>query len=378
MSDLIKNLIDLKNKNKISNTETSQYINNYARLLAAENLDIVRENITTAYIDIEKRVVHIPSYSSINAEIDELFFTHEISHALFTPKDSYPDEIRQKENSALLAQILNIVEDARVEKLIKRKYPGLVPIHKQAYKDLTVAGFFGDFDETLLNFLDKVNIKFKIGTKFKFNEYEEKLIVNIATCETFEHVREVSYLIYEYLKSAYEKQAEENDNQDDENSAEESSSMPSSKLTDTEDSGESNLDDGLLIIEMDSKDLDNSNSDINPDSNSEKNENSSNSSFMMDDIHKPNQKYDAPPEWEEKEISKTNEQEEKSIKRILVNFKPDLKDKELLLKISFNLKDIPSFSNKKSSYKDITDSLYDTKYIDENDNEDEEYYNDDY
>jgi hypothetical protein len=49
----------------------------------------------------------------------DLLVAHEVGHALFTPDEDWLEEHK------IPQQFVNIVEDARVEKLMKRKYAGL-------------------------------------------------------------------------------------------------------------------------------------------------------------------------------------------------------------------------------------------------------------
>ena len=59
---------------------------------------------------------------------------HEVGHALFTPNEDPPKDIPHS--------FLNVCEDARIEKLMKRKYPGLSKTFFNGYKELNDEDFF--------------------------------------------------------------------------------------------------------------------------------------------------------------------------------------------------------------------------------------------
>ena len=54
---------------------------------------------------------------------------HEVGHALFTPNEDWRDI------ADCPMDFVNVIEDARIEKLMKRKYPGLRKSFAGGYKD---------------------------------------------------------------------------------------------------------------------------------------------------------------------------------------------------------------------------------------------------
>ena len=60
---------------------------------------------------------------------------------------------------------MNILEDVRVEKLCKRKYPGSSKHFYNGYNELNNDDFFSTKDENLneLSFIDRINLYYKIG-----------------------------------------------------------------------------------------------------------------------------------------------------------------------------------------------------------------------
>ena len=93
-------------------------------------------------------------------DITDLLIAHEVNHALFTPQSGWEDSIVKRK---IPKSFLNVLEDARIEKLIKRKYPNFITIIYQNYRDLINNNFFNtkdkDLDKMLL--IDRINIHFK-------------------------------------------------------------------------------------------------------------------------------------------------------------------------------------------------------------------------
>jgi len=133
-----------------------------ARLLATENLSVVRARTRTASFDIKSRILTLPMWKEMTPEVEDMLVGHEVGHALYTTEE-YIEPIR--ENRKLMGY-MNIIEDVRIEKLIKRKYPGLRKRMNEGYKQLNERDFFGvksiqDFSDLLL--IDRINLYFKVG-----------------------------------------------------------------------------------------------------------------------------------------------------------------------------------------------------------------------
>ena len=91
----------------------------------------------------------------------DLFIGHEVGHAHETPEEGWHDAVI--DNPSLKA-FYNIIEDARIERKVKERYPGLVKSFHKGYQELFDKDFFGvkDRDLTTLPFVDRVNLHFKI------------------------------------------------------------------------------------------------------------------------------------------------------------------------------------------------------------------------
>ncbi len=135
----------------------------------------------------------------------DLLVGHEVGHALYTPDEDWIEKVK------VPPQFVNIVEDARIEKLMKRRYPGLAKTFFNGYKELAEDDFFQIADEKIdeMNLADRVNLWFKIGnfTDILIERGEETEIINqIADTETFPEVLIAAEALYKYCK---QKQQEE-------------------------------------------------------------------------------------------------------------------------------------------------------------------------
>ena len=92
-----------------------------AKLMATENISVEHKNIPTAYFNTKDRVLGLPIWKNASKDVYDLLVGHEVSHALYTPVN-WVDGIESIDPSNFNAvkSYINVVEDARIEKLIKR------------------------------------------------------------------------------------------------------------------------------------------------------------------------------------------------------------------------------------------------------------------
>ena len=180
-----------------------------ARLLATENLSVIRARTRTASFDIKSRILTLPMWKEMTPEIEDMLIGHEVGHALYTTEE-YTAPIM--ENRKLMGY-MNIIEDVRIEKLIKRKYPGLRKRMNDGYKQLNDRDFFGvksiqNFDDILL--IDKINLYFKVGFNcgVKFTPEEKQFVNRAERTETVEEVIQLAQDIYAYSKQQAEERKE--------------------------------------------------------------------------------------------------------------------------------------------------------------------------
>ena len=169
-----------------------------AKLLATEDLVVEHKKCETAQFNVHTRVLTLPMWEKASNVVYDLLVGHEVGHALYTPDEDWTD------NYKIPPQFVNVVEDARIEKLMKRRYAGLAKTFYNGYKELSNEDFFclNGEDISTYNLADRANLYFKIGNyiDLKFNETEQEIINLIASTETFTDVLEASQKLYEYCK----------------------------------------------------------------------------------------------------------------------------------------------------------------------------------
>ena len=178
-----------------------------AKLLATEDLIVEHRKVETACFNVHTRVLTLPMWERASGTVYDLLVGHEVGHALFTPDENW---IKYKK---IPPQFVNVVEDARIEKLMKRKYPGLAKTFYRGYKELNDEDFFSICDESVADFnlADRANLYFKVGNflDLSFTEEEMAIIRMIGGCEDFDDVLLAAEVLYKYCKKQQEKPKQE-------------------------------------------------------------------------------------------------------------------------------------------------------------------------
>ena len=110
-----------------------------AKLLATEDLIIEHKQVETAQFNVSTRVLILPLWEKASNSVYDMLVGHEVGHAIFTPNVDPPSDIPHS--------FVNIVEDARIEKLMKRRYMGISKSFYQGYSELFDQDFFNIADE---------------------------------------------------------------------------------------------------------------------------------------------------------------------------------------------------------------------------------------
>ena len=167
---------------------------NLAKLLATENLIVEHRNRPTASFDVDSRVLTLPLWDKASGVVYDMLVGHEVGHALFTPNEDWRDVADCPKD------YVNVIEDARIEKLMKRKYPGLRKSFNGGYKELNDQDFFQVHDEDINKFslIDRINLHFKLGADcmITFGASEAPFLIRIEEAETFEEVLQIAEEIY--------------------------------------------------------------------------------------------------------------------------------------------------------------------------------------
>jgi len=169
-----------------------------ARLLATENITIIHENVPTASFDLKSRVLRLPKWANASRELYDMLVGHEVSHALHTPQGEWISGMERivaaTGYSPMMSKTyMNIVEDARIERLIKTKFPGLKRDFYLGYEALLEKQIFGDISKPSAMCLgDRLNLHFKVGIhggiKIPFSPSELPFIKAMDETKTFEEV----------------------------------------------------------------------------------------------------------------------------------------------------------------------------------------------
>ena len=170
-----------------------------ARLLAEEDIHVISKKMETAYFNIKKRELGLPIWKDEVSKVEEeLMVCHEIGHALWTSMDMLDRAEKRKLNHSFV----NILEDARIEKFVQRKYPGSVNLFKKGYAALSARDFFGIANEGVnsCNFIDRINLFFKGQNGVEFSDVEKVFVDRTANLETEDEVLDLAEELYKYMQ----------------------------------------------------------------------------------------------------------------------------------------------------------------------------------
>jgi len=185
-----------------------------AKLMATENLTVQHQKIQTAKFDPVNRILYLPIWQDMSGFMYDLLAGHEVGHALYTPADGWHDVASDKSKGRFYKNFLNVVEDARIEKKVQRKYPGLRSSFAKAYIELMNRDFFGikNKDINEMPFIDRLNLFTKsqyTANWIEFNTEEKVMIEKIKKLETWDDVLKLTGEIYDYSSEEQSEMYEE-------------------------------------------------------------------------------------------------------------------------------------------------------------------------
>lgn len=223
MTTIVKHTSSIK-RDKISLASMDLFL----KFMAKRGISIEYGDVQTAYYDLENNVITLPNYVLDDIDLFIRFGTHEAAHSLFTPKffysehnttsHSYSNTRRVNVNgktyelSRDLFSCINIVEDIRIEKLIRQHFPGLIAPYRRSAEKLSktrqwsmllrVKGNQDVFDE--LSLADKINLK----SKFKeflndvdMTDREYAILKYLSKASSFNDVLVRSLFLYKLMTS---------------------------------------------------------------------------------------------------------------------------------------------------------------------------------
>ena len=185
----------------------------FARLMAGENLSIeISPSAETASFNPKTRRLILPLWAGVSDDVNDMLTAHEVGHALYSPSgNTVKDAINyiDPQNPKAAMQYWNIIEDARIERKMKEKYPGLNGIFARAYGEMEKFDIFGitkDPDiEKKLTTIDRLNLYHKLeihtGRDSNFqNQTEKDFCKEMMEADTFEQSLHLAKRVYDYAR----------------------------------------------------------------------------------------------------------------------------------------------------------------------------------
>ncbi len=186
---------------------------NLARLLATENLIVEHKKVETAQFDTKSRVLTLPMWNTASNYVYDMLVAHEVGHALFTPCELW----KVGEYARVPKSYVNIIEDVRIERLMKQKFAGLNRDFYKGYEELNANDFFEleNIDINQMKLIDKINLYFKVGAYLciEFNDIENEFVTQAAKVQTFDEVKDLAKRIHLYTKAEQERRRKEQEQQ---------------------------------------------------------------------------------------------------------------------------------------------------------------------
>ena len=190
----------------------------FARALATENLSFSFDaDAETASFDVKNRHLVMPLWD-VSETLQTMLVAHEIAHALWTPYEVSQRLFKEAEdegyNGKILHRICNAIEDVRIEKLMKKKYPGTRRDFFLGYKEIVDKDMFklSNVNWEKTDMISRLNAHFKWGVPgfltIPFADQDEAGIADmIDRVETFEEAFALAKSLYNHpkMKSVMEK-----------------------------------------------------------------------------------------------------------------------------------------------------------------------------
>jgi hypothetical protein len=202
---LAEKLLDYKPRTK----EDLAYLDKFFKIIAGrKGISIVRTNSNTAAWNPDTDVIYLPVFTTDDKDIYLMMGSHEISHAKNTPKTFYKEHNDKKTGKTIVLNsgkqisrklfgCINIVEDIRIEKLIRQQFPGFVANYRNAYRKLLDYPAFATYKnltqetwEKSFSIADRINAKAKFGSNIPFplNDKEYAVLKYCASAKSFDEV----------------------------------------------------------------------------------------------------------------------------------------------------------------------------------------------
>ena len=205
-----------------------------AKLLSEEDISVVHKKTKTAAFNVENRELILPIWKEeMSKDISDLFICHEIGHALYTSRDM----LQKMTDRKIDKSYVNIIEDARIERMVQDKYLGTKSCFTKGYNELLSKDFFGLKDKDLndFNLADRINLHFKGVDNVPFSSVEQTWVDKVAKVKTEDEVLDLAQELMDFT--------DENEDSQGDNQEQQSQSSVSSDEGDNTDTQEDTSDD---------------------------------------------------------------------------------------------------------------------------------------
>ena len=178
----------------------------FAKALASENLSFsFNAKAETASFDVKSRHLVMPVWN-VSETVQTMLIAHEISHALWTPYELSRTLLDEAEAEGYIVEklqrIANMIEDVRIEKLMKVKFPGTRRDFFLGYKEINDLDLFkfNEMDLTKIAMIYRLNIHFKWGVlgfiDVNLSAEEQEIADMVDNVVTFEQVMVLAKFLY--------------------------------------------------------------------------------------------------------------------------------------------------------------------------------------
>jgi hypothetical protein len=191
-----------------------EYANVFSNILAEEDITIsIDQQADTARFNLNTRVLTLPQWDAAH-ELLRYLLCHEISHAIFTPCREWLEAIesRPDEHQRSYMDVLNVFEDARVDRLMTEKYVAMRQWYAQGnHEFVNVQDLWGIAHDPAkahdFSLIDRINLYYK--TIFLTNPYhlvfphpDDQWISRTNAARTFAEIKKIADDFFEQMDDA--------------------------------------------------------------------------------------------------------------------------------------------------------------------------------
>lgn len=172
----------------------------YSTILATKGIEVVYSpDAPTASYNLATRQIVLPMWDCLNEATTQALASHEIGHAKFSnyEMDNFKELVERYKD------LFNVVEDARIERLMKKEFQGLEAIFKEGYFNLATAKVFPLDGIKDANLVERLNIFAKFGFMVEVpfrNHKESAFAYRLLNLSTKADVIDLCEDVLEYLK----------------------------------------------------------------------------------------------------------------------------------------------------------------------------------